>query len=174
MTAKVYVVGPEAPVVGIHNLMNAKRIRHVPVVDDDGVLVGLVTQQDVLRCTFPPDGNLLPSTRISPMTSVRAGDIMTEEIETVQVDEDLTVAARLMFEGKYACLPVIEDGLLTGIITERDFVRLVAGVADEGDVDDEDDDDDEADEDGAGVGEDDDDEDDEDDEDEDDTEDEGA
>jgi CBS domain-containing protein len=123
--------------------MNGKRIRHVPVVDDDGVLVGLVTQRDVWRGTFPPDGNLLPSTEPAAFTGVRAGDIMTEEVETVQADESLEVAARLMLAGHYGCLPVIEDGQLTGMLTERDFVRLVAGIVDEG-ADDGDDGEDDA------------------------------
>jgi CBS domain-containing protein len=54
---------------------------------------------------------------------------MTGDVETVDVDDDLATAARLMLENKYGCVPVLEEGLLAGILTEADFVRLAADDA---------------------------------------------
>jgi CBS domain-containing membrane protein len=50
----------------------------------------------------------------------------------VDVDEDVTIAAQVMLENKYGCLPVLEEGRLAGILTEADFVRFVAISAESG------------------------------------------
>ena len=128
MTAEIYAVRPEAPISVVQDLMDEKNIRHVPVVDDEGTLVGLVSQRDLIRWTSASDD--LPLTASMDLLSVtRAGDIMTRQIETVEADEDLATAARIMLENKYGCLPVFEEGELAGIITEADFVRRMADSA---------------------------------------------
>jgi CBS domain-containing protein len=51
---------------------------------------------------------------------------MTWQVETIEADEDAATAAAIMLENKYRCLPVLEQGVLAGILTEADFVRHVA------------------------------------------------
>jgi CBS domain-containing protein len=53
-------------------------------------------------------------------------DIMTQDVESVDVDAPVGEAASIMLENKFGCVPVIEEGLLAGILTEADFVRHVA------------------------------------------------
>ena len=126
MTVGVLTVEPEAPVSIVVDLMIDHRIRHVPVVNGDGELVGLVSERDVLRSASTAEIELSMSERADRLTSVQAGDIMTSPVETVEAEDDLAVAASLMLENKFGCLPVLDEGVLTGIITEADFVRLMA------------------------------------------------
>jgi CBS domain-containing membrane protein len=127
MTAKVFALPPEAPISALQDLMNERNIRHVPVVDADGVLIGLVSQRDVLRYASAGEDDLPWSASVDLLNATSAGDIMTRQVETVEADEDLGTAARIMLDNKYGCLPVFDEGVLVGIITEADFVRLVAG-----------------------------------------------
>jgi len=87
-------------------------IRHVPVVDAEGRLAGLVTQRDVLSCEYKKDGG----------TPLR--EVMRTDVATVSPDTLLRTAAETMIFNKYGCLPVVSDGELVGIITETDFLKL--------------------------------------------------
>ncbi|HEY7476392.1 MAG TPA: CBS domain-containing protein [Vicinamibacterales bacterium] len=128
MTTGVFAVSPEASISALQDLMDEKSIRHLPVVDADGTLVGLVSQRDLLRCQSALEEDLALSTRDDLLTATCAGDIMTRQVETIEADEDLALAARILLDNKYGCLPVFEEGILAGIITEADFVRLMAAV----------------------------------------------
>ena len=129
MTSDVFAVAPDETITRLQDLMSEKRIRHVPVVDDEGAVLGLVSERDVLRRTFSEDVDLPLSVRLDVLTAVKVRDIMTSEVETVEAEEDVATAAQVMLDNKYGCLPVVEEGVLTGIITEADFVRFVAESA---------------------------------------------
>ncbi len=87
-------------------------IRHIPVVDEAGQLVGLVTQRDLLSLEHKKE----------PVTPLR--DVMRTGLVTVAPDTPLRTAAETMIYNKFGCLPVVEDGELVGIITETDFLKL--------------------------------------------------
>ena len=93
-------------------LMQEKRLRRLPVVDDDGHLVGIVVERDLLVAAM----RYLQS-------RVEIGDIMTRNVVTVSPDADLVDVARTMLERKIGGLPVVEDGRLVGIVTESDIFR---------------------------------------------------
>jgi CBS domain-containing membrane protein len=131
MTSDVFVVGPDDSIITLQDLMAEKRIRHVPVVDDDGTICGLVSERDILRRTFSQDADLPLSVRHDVLTAVKVRDIMTWEVDTVDADQDVAVAARVMLDNKYGCLPVVEQGSLAGILTEADFVQFVAKAVSE-------------------------------------------
>lgn len=87
-------------------------IRHMPVVDDAGQLAGLVTHRDLLALEHKKDGG----------TPLR--DVMRTDVITVAPDTALRTAAETMIFHKFGCLPVVDNGLLVGIITETDFLKL--------------------------------------------------
>lgn len=87
-------------------------IRHVPVVDAEGHLAGLVTQRDLLILEHRKDSS----------TPLR--DIMHSDVITVSSDTPLRAAAETMIYNKFGCLPVVDAGKLVGIITETDFLKL--------------------------------------------------
>lgn len=126
MTPDVHVVHPGDPIARVEDLMSGKHIRHVPVVDDEGRLVGLVSERDLLR-RASGFGSAAPlSVRLDLSAAVKVNEVMTRDVETVEADQDVAVAAAAMLENKYGCLPVLEQGALVGILTEADFVRYVA------------------------------------------------
>jgi CBS domain-containing membrane protein len=129
MTSDVLVVGPDDPVTKIRDLMADRHIRHVPVVDDAQDLVGVVSDRDLLARTLGTDTDLPLSLQAELLDADKVRDIMTWDVETVDVDEDVAIAAQVMLENKYGCLPVLEEGKLAGILTEADFVRFVATAA---------------------------------------------
>jgi len=113
MTSTVVCVGARESISNVLSMMDERRIRHVPVVDEQRTVVGVVSQRDVLqRALFQHSGTV--------------NDIMSWHTETIGPDDDISVAARIMLDHKYGCLPVVEHGRLAGILTEADFVRHMA------------------------------------------------
>lgn len=125
MTKGVFAVGLNDDLETIRTLMEERNIRHAPVVGPDGILLGIVSQRDLL-------GNSLRSTSLPPqavaeaMQLTIARDVMTYNPVTAEPDLDIREAARIMLENKFGCLPVVEDSRLVGIVTESDFVRFLA------------------------------------------------
>ncbi|MCB1036347.1 MAG: CBS domain-containing protein [Acidobacteria bacterium] len=126
MTDRVLAVGPDDDLCTLHDLMVENGIRHVPVVDSEGNLAGLVTHRDLLRSSLIEQPNVTSYLEEAMLERVKAAEIMTTGVETVDPETDLRLAAQLMLENKYGCLPVTEGSHLVGILTEADFVRLMA------------------------------------------------
>ena len=126
MTQKVYSLTPRDDLYAAQNLMDEHNIRHLPVVDDDMDLVGLVTTRDLLRAASPKDDDLPIEMRQARMHEETVSEWMTEEVATIEPDDDLAEAAGMLLENKFGCLPVVEGSRLTGILTEADFVRFFA------------------------------------------------
>ncbi len=110
-----------------NNLLKQERIRHIPVLDDDGRLCGIVTQRDLFR------GALLRAlgygSRIADKMyeSLPVKEAMTSDVLTTSPETPVREAAHVMLENKVGCLPVVVAGKLVGIITEGDFVKAAAG-----------------------------------------------
>ncbi|HLL52701.1 MAG TPA: CBS domain-containing protein [Myxococcaceae bacterium] len=117
MTRDVLTLRPEDDLSLAETILALGGIRHLPVVDEDLKLVGLVTQRDVLRSC----------SNISPLAkrALLAREVMTQHLHTVQSITPLRHALQVIVENKVGCLPVVEkDGRLIGILTETDVVRF--------------------------------------------------
>jgi CBS domain-containing protein len=115
MSRPVVTVRQDADFQKALALMQEKKLRRLPVVDDDGRLVGIVVERDLLVAAM----RYLQS-------RVEIGDVMTRNVVSVGPDSDLNEVARTMLERKIGGLPVVEQGRLVGIITESDiFKRFV-------------------------------------------------
>jgi acetoin utilization protein AcuB len=110
-------------------LMVRKKIRHLPVVDRDGRLCGVVTDRDLRHHLFTPEifGAIgrVPVERLLSTVPVR--QVMSTPVVSVGADADLQEAARTMLEDKLGSLPVVEDGRIVGIVTETDLLRRIVG-----------------------------------------------
>jgi CBS domain-containing membrane protein len=90
------------------------------------MLTGLVSDRDLIRRVAAMADDVPVTTQRDVLRALKVRDVMTADVQTIDVDDDLAAAAQLMLENKYGCLPVLEEGLLAGILTEADFVRYVA------------------------------------------------
>jgi CBS-domain-containing membrane protein len=108
----------------IDDAMRLFKFRHMPVTDD-GRLVGVVTQRDVLRVCA---SSLLPNAaeQTAHLTkSYCVRDIMTRDVKTTRPGAPLAEAAKILIHDKIGCLPVVdESNVVVGIVTDSDFVRL--------------------------------------------------
>jgi len=98
-------------------------VRHVPVVDREGELVGLVTHRDLARGVLGRTQELPIGVEEDLLRRRRVGEIMVTEPDTIEPETPLREAAEIMLENKIGCLPVTEGTHLVGILTEADFVR---------------------------------------------------
>lgn len=125
MTSEVETVQPSSTLAELLDLLQERNIRHVPVVDDEGELVGLVTQRDLLRRSLAARGDLPLTVREEVVSHRTVDEFMTVGVMTVDPDAPLGEAAELILDNKLGCLPVVEGPHLVGIITESDFVAYV-------------------------------------------------
>ena len=116
MSTDLFTVRPEDLVDLAASVMDWRHIRHVPVEDDAGHIVGLVTHRTLLR--------LLARGRSRDAEPVAVRDIMRREPVSVSPNTRTLEAMRLMRSQGLGCLPVTEDGRLVGIITERDLIEV--------------------------------------------------
>lgn len=126
MSDRVVVVRPSDDLAILRDLMMQHNFRHVPVVEEDDELVGLVSHRDLLRGSLIEQSDVSPAVEEALLEHVAVREIMVEGVESVGADTDLRDAAETMFENKYGCLPVTEGSRLIGILTESDFVRFMA------------------------------------------------
>ncbi|MDX2436016.1 MAG: CBS domain-containing protein [Acidobacteriota bacterium] len=100
------------------------RIRHLPVVRD-GRLTGLVTHRDLLAASFSIFAEVERNEQRRIFDTVPVVEAMHRDVVTVSPDLGVAQAAGILLENKYGCLPVVDgEGILIGIVTEADFLRL--------------------------------------------------
>jgi CBS domain-containing membrane protein len=126
MTYHVFTVGPDDDLQALYDLMASRHVRHVPVVDREGKVVGLVTERDLARSALGSQDELPLSMQREVLRRRKIREIMATEVDTVEADEDLKAAAEMLIENKIGCLPVVDGRRLVGILTESDFVRNFA------------------------------------------------
>jgi CBS domain-containing membrane protein len=121
MTRDVETLFDDETVDLAKNVMTLGRIRHLPVTDRQGHLVGLLTHRDLLRALVERYRDLGPNDDEAAI-SVRAA--MNSEVTTIGPEEPAFSAAELIWKNKFGCLPVVEGERLVGIVTEADFVHM--------------------------------------------------
>jgi CBS domain-containing protein len=133
MSRKVTTIEQSATCHDAVGHMHRARVRHLPVVDAGGRLVGIVTDRDLRHRLFAPevfrDIGRVPVERLLKGVTVAA--IMSAPVITVRPEADLADAARLMLEDKVGSIPVVgEDGRVAGIVTETDLLRRIVQADD--------------------------------------------
>jgi len=109
-------------------IMQTNNIRRLPVVDDRGALVGIVSESDLLG-TAPSQATTLSIYEIyTLLEKLTLGQIMTSPVIAVDEDCGLANAAHIMYQNKIGCLPVVRSDELVGIITETDIFGTLVEV----------------------------------------------
>jgi acetoin utilization protein AcuB len=119
MTAPAVCIDPDLRIDVAIETMCANRIRRMPVVNDGGRLVGIITlaRAQIAEGKCRPDGKPLPS----------VCDVMTDYVYTVDPEANLAEAAKIMVGQSISSLPVVEEHQVVGIVTESDIFRFLAG-----------------------------------------------
>jgi len=125
MTTEVITLTQGQSLPLAESLMEMKRVRHLPVIDGEGMLVGLVTHRDLLRAKLSERTPLTKDERSSQELSVPVSSIMQTNVWTVTPSTMGNKAANMLRDHHFGCLPVVDDGRLVGILTEADFVEAV-------------------------------------------------
>jgi len=130
MTRKLITIVPEASVFDAQEKMAQNRIRHLPVVDPDDRLIGILTDRDI-RSALPYSLMKDPSGRAEAekIRDLKVRDIMTADPKTIGPHHTIQDALLLIQELKVGALPVVDsEGLLKGIISVRDLLRTFINV----------------------------------------------
>ena len=132
MTRGVATIHSDALARGAAEMMRTRRIRHLPVVDREGGLAGIVTDRDLRQVLFDPRVQARAGRLADALKTVTVRDVMTWAVLTVQPDTPLRDAARLMHERKVGALPVVTGGRVVGILSEADVLKAFAQVLGQG------------------------------------------
>lgn len=125
MTGPLVTLGHDASVAQAWGIMQTHRVRHLPVLDADRRLIGMLTDHDVrlvilARCLEEEPGALARA-----LARLRVDEVMTWAVVTVAPDADVRDAARLMHERGLGALPVADGGRVVGMLTATDVIRAL-------------------------------------------------
>ncbi|MFA5892056.1 MAG: CBS domain-containing protein [Actinomycetota bacterium] len=127
MSTSVVTVSPGTPIKEIAATLVAKKISAVPVVDEEGFLVGIVSESDLIALQTTPDPRSHLLQEGAPPTSAHvAADVMTAHPVTLPAAADVAVAARLMLQKGIKRIPIVASGHVIGIIARRDLIGVLA------------------------------------------------
>lgn len=118
MTTDLFTVNEDEVVDLAAYIMDWKHVRHVPVENNEHRLVGILTHRVMLRVLARYHGQTCPP--------IPVREVMKRDVFTVRPDTPTVEAIALMRQNKVGCLPVVEDGRLVGILTERDLIHISA------------------------------------------------
>jgi CBS domain-containing protein len=141
MSAAPATVRVDTEVVAVARLMIEHNLRAVPVVDESGIMVGLVTEFDlmvrnshlhfpaylgVMDTVFKVGGDRNLEEELKRMVATTAEQVMDRDFRTAAPDDDLGELAHDMIHKRIPVVPVIDDGRIVGMLAPPDLVRLVA------------------------------------------------
>jgi acetoin utilization protein AcuB len=123
-------ISPDASFYEARNLIHEKGVRHLPVVDKNNMLIGIVTDRDI-RQAAPSDATLLSVQELNYLLGkLKVSSFMTpkDKLITITPDTIIEEAVQLMHDNKIGCLPVVEGDKLYGIFTETDALDHLADI----------------------------------------------
>lgn len=142
MTSDPITVSPGTSVTDVAKMMVDSRVGGLPVMNEDGDLLGIVTESDLVvqesDVEFPSFVSFLSGYVFVPgslhrfeekfrrAVAATAGEVMSERVVTIDAGETIEHAATLMTRRKLKRLPVLEEGRLVGMLTMADIVRLIS------------------------------------------------
>ena len=129
MTPHVYTINQNQTLLELQGLMSDDNLRRVPVLNDAGQVVGIITDRDV-KLASPSEASTLSRYEASYLLSrIKVKDVMTHNVKTVYATADLADVAALMYQDHIASVPVMdEENNLCGIVTDSDVFRALVDI----------------------------------------------
>jgi CBS domain-containing protein len=118
MSTDLVTASPDEPVKLVRSLLLWSNVRHIPVETDDGTLLGVVSSESLLEKLGPDEAG----------AELRAADVMDHDPPTVTPDTPIADAVGLLISRDLTCLPVLANGKLVGIVTDRDCLKIVRSL----------------------------------------------
>jgi len=141
MTRDVVTVKPDTSIEELSSILVKNQISGVPVIDDDGMLYGIVTENDLIsrnkRLHIPTVVGFLDAAiylesskkfeqEVKRLCASLVKDICTRKVVSIQENDSIIDIATIISEKKVHLLPVVKDGNVVGIIGKRDVVKAIA------------------------------------------------
>jgi acetoin utilization protein AcuB len=130
MSHHIVTVSAETSCHDAVGMLARNRIRHLPVVDRQGRLCGIVTDRDLRHHLFEPA--VFRAIGTEPveqlLSKVTVGELMSSPVTSIDARAGLDEAARVMRDEGLGSLPVVEEGRVVGIVTETDLLRHIVGA----------------------------------------------
>ena len=123
MSRDVFTLGRNEKLSVADDVMKQKRIRHIPILDGDGELCGIISQRDLFRGILLRSLGYGSRAEQKMLDTLSIKDAMHDEVISTSPKTQLADAARLMLAEKVGCLPVVDGNRLVGLISEADFVK---------------------------------------------------
>ncbi len=131
MTKDIHSLTATASLGQARQLMEQHRIRQIPVVDDQNVVVGIVTKKDVYAASISNLTQNIGKRQEILEQGVRVEEIMTTKVSSVGADQLVSEAASLLLELRVGALPVTDDGKLVGLISGTDILAITVQLLQE-------------------------------------------
>lgn len=114
----------DVPITDALRVMRENEVRRLPVLDETGALIGIVSEKDLLYASPSPATSLSIYEMHYLLSQLKVTELMTANVISVAPDTPLEEAARIMADNKIGGLPVVSEGELVGIITETDIFKV--------------------------------------------------
>ncbi len=124
MTKNPITITSHTPVNEARNIMKKEKIHRLPVTDKHGHLEGIVTEKDILYASPSPATSLDVWEISNLMNKLEVHSVMTKKMITITSQTPIEDAARIMSDNNIGGLPILEDDILVGIITESDIFKV--------------------------------------------------
>lgn len=105
--------------------MKAEKVHRLPVLDDDRHLVGVISEKDILLAAPSPASTLSTYEINYLLSKLKVKNIMSRNPVTITRETTIEEAVRLMVENDLSCLPVMDDGYLSGIVSKSDLFKIL-------------------------------------------------
>jgi acetoin utilization protein AcuB len=124
MTRNPIFIRPDTPVTEAQALMKREKIHHLPVLDKEEKLVGIVAEKDLLYASPSVATTLSVYEMTSLLAKLKVEKVMSREVISIAEDVPLEEAARIMADKSIGGLPILRGKALVGMITESDLFRI--------------------------------------------------
>ena len=124
MTIDPVTITPDRGVFEAFEIMKKEGIQRLPVLSDDGNLIGIITEKNIINAAADRKVSIVEFALL--LSKVKVGDVMTREVVTVFMDDPVEQAAKKMSDNDISFLPVVDEkGKLVGVVTRSDLFRLL-------------------------------------------------